>query len=193
MSSELFTIDGKRKYLNNSELDAFIEEANKLEAAEVRTFCLVMAYTGCRISEALALTTDSIDFSDSSIIFKTLKQRGAERHRSIPVPESVLDALELVHRIRKAQKGKKSPLNLWPFGRTTGWKHIKAVMLAAGIEGEQASPKGLRHGFGVRCADKTRNPALVKRWLGHRYLETTLIYMDIVGAEEREAAAKMWA
>lgn len=86
------------------------------------------------------------------------------------------DALDLVHRIRKSQ----------------ATKHICAVMSAAGISGAHASPKGLRHGFGIRAASETRNPRLVQKWLGHRYLETTTIYMDAVGAEERELAARMW-
>ena len=73
------------------------------------------------------------------------------------------------------------------------WKHVKAVFERAGVEGLQASPKGLRHGFAVRAIDKTRNPRLVQRWLGHRSLETTAIYMDVIGAEERKAAAEMWS
>jgi hypothetical protein len=30
------------------------------------------------------------------------------------------------------------------------------------------------------------------KWLGHMRLDTTIIYMDVIGQEEREAAAKMW-
>ncbi len=66
-------------------------------------------------------------------------------------------------------------------------------MDSAEITGPHASPKGLRHGFGVKAATETRNPRLVQKWLGHRYLETTTIYMDAVGEEERELAARMWA
>ncbi len=65
-------------------------------------------------------------------------------------------------------------------------------MEEAGIEGVQGSPKGLRHGFGVRATQKTRNPRLVQKWLGHTSLETTTIYMDIIGQEERSAALQMW-
>jgi len=65
-------------------------------------------------------------------------------------------------------------------------------MSEAGISGAHASPKGLRHGFGIRAASETRNPRLVQKWLGHRYLETTTIYMDAVGDEERELATRMW-
>ncbi len=73
-----------------------------------------------------------------------------------------------------------------------GWKHIKAVMLAADIHGIHATPKGLRHGFGVRMAQKTRNPRLIQKLLGHKYLETTAIYMDLVGEEERAEVLGAW-
>jgi site-specific recombinase XerD len=65
-------------------------------------------------------------------------------------------------------------------------------MEKAGISGDHASPKGLRHGFGVKAATETRNPRLVQKWLGHRNLETTAIYMDAVGEEERALASRMW-
>jgi|TARA_R110001592_G_C13190379_1_gene752509 integrase/recombinase XerD len=65
-------------------------------------------------------------------------------------------------------------------------------MAQAGISGPDATPKGLRHGFGVKAAADTRNPRLVQKWLDRRHLETTVIYMDAVGDEERELATRMW-
>ena len=194
MSNELFTINGKRKYLTSDERERFLTQANQHERGEVRTLCLVMAYTGCRISEALELTADKIDLSAKSIVFRTLKQRERMTYRAVPVPDSVLDALDLVHRVRKAQKskGSRKKTKLWSWGRTQATKHICNMMEQAGITGAHASPKGLRHGFGVKAATETRNPRLVQKWLGHRYLETTTIYMDAVGEEERELAARMW-
>ena len=194
MSYELFTSDGKRKYLTGEERERFLVAAAEHHRGEVRTFCMVMAYTGCRISEALQLTADRVDFSARTIAFRTLKQRQQIRYRAIPVPDALLDALELVHQVRKAQRtkmGGKEKL-LWPWGRTQATKHIWAVMAQAGISGPHATPKGLRHGFGVKAAADTRNPRLVQKWLGHRHLETTVIYMDAVGDEERELAARMW-
>lgn len=195
MSNELFTSDGKRKYLTAEERDRFLAAAASQDRGEVRTFCMVLAYTGCRISEALALTANRIDFSAKAITFRTLKQRDKVRFRSVPIPDSLLQALELVHKVRKAQKakGKGEVVNLWPWGRTQATKHIWAVMKAAEISGAHATPKGLRHGFGVMAATQTRNPRLVQKWLGHQNLETTVIYMDAVGDEERELAARMWA
>lgn len=192
MASELFTIDGKRKYLSAEEMERFLKIANAQERGELRTFCLVLAYTGCRPAEALELTAESIDLSEKTIIFKTLKQRDKVKYRAIPIPDSVLDALELVHGIRKAQRIKKKPLPLFPWKYCQAYKLIKRIMKAAKIEGTQASPKGLRHGFGVRAAEKTRNPRLVQKWLGHSSLENTIIYMDAIGQEERKAALSMW-
>ena len=107
-------------------------------------------------------------------MFRTLKQRDQVRYRTVPVPVSTLDALELVHAIRKAKRSRKASEPLWKFARTQAWKHVKAVMDAAGIEGSQASPKGLRHGLGVLAAEKTRNPRWPQRGglnlaLSHRF------------------------
>jgi hypothetical protein len=47
---ELFDPQGHRLYLTAEEREAFIATANNAQR-EVRTFCLVLAYTGCRISD----------------------------------------------------------------------------------------------------------------------------------------------
>jgi integrase/recombinase XerD len=65
-------------------------------------------------------------------------------------------------------------------------------MDAAGIQGYHASPKGLRHGFGVAAVQASIPLNLVQRWLGHAQLTTTAIYAEAVGKEERDIAARMW-
>ncbi len=194
MTSELFTSEGERKYLTDTECEAFIVAATAHERGEVRTFGLVLAYTGARISEALELTPRRIDTSSKSITFRTLKQRRENVYRTVPVPDRLLDDLELVHKIRKALRGRKGQGDKprWSWGRTQAYKHIKALMDEAGITGPHASPKGLRHGFGVKAASKTRQPRVVQKWLGHRDLNTTAVYMDVQGEEERELAARLW-
>jgi len=104
MIDELFTIEGKRKYLTAEEQGRFMAAANAHERAEVRTFCLTLAYTGCRISEALELTPERVDLSDKSITFRTLKQRDKIKYRAVPCPDTLLDAIELVHSVRKARR-----------------------------------------------------------------------------------------
>ena len=70
---ELFDKQGQRLYLNEKERGAFRDTA-ELASREVRTFCHVMLYTGCRISEALELVPERIDYSDQVIVIRSLKK-----------------------------------------------------------------------------------------------------------------------
>jgi integrase/recombinase XerD len=75
---------------------------------------------------------------------------------------------------------------------TTAWRYVKTIIAAAGIAGTPAMPKGPRHGFGVSAFQANVPPHLVQRWLEHASLRTTSIYGDVMGAEERAFAARMW-
>lgn len=146
-SGTLFNCDGQRKYLTLEERKSFLKAAGAARP-ELRNFCGVLAYTGCRISEALALTPDRVDVSNGVVIFESLKKQKKGIYRSVPIPASLVDALELAYSIREAQKNKsRREERLWPWGRTTAWRKIKKIMADAGIENEaHAVPKGLRHG-----------------------------------------------
>ena len=194
MSRELFNTAGKRLYLTDSERKKFLAAADQ-EERQVRTFCYVLAHTGCRISEALQLVGERIDFDAGAIVFESLKKRKRGVYRAVPVPPAVLEMLAMVHGLKdRKKKAKKDspPALLWDFGRTTAWKKVLAVMAAAGVKGPQATPKGLRHGFGVAAIQAGIPLNLLQRWLGHAQLTTTAIYANAVGPEERNIAARMW-
>jgi len=189
----LHTVSGARKYLTAGERAAFLQEAD-VSDRQVRTLCMALAYAGCRLSEALALTADRVDLSAGVLVFESLKKRTGGIFRSVPVPPALLDTLDMVHGIREAQtrRGRGRGERLWPWSRMTGWRAVHAVMQAAGLDGPHASPKGLRHGFGVAavCAGIPLN--LVQKRLGHAQLTTTAIYANAVGAEEKDIANRMW-
>lgn len=103
---QLYDLKGNRLYLTPEERNQFLEAA-KTTAREVRTFCTVMYYTGCRISEALQLTPQRVDFSGKVLVFETLKKRRKGVFRAVPVPQEVLDALDMAHGIRKPRNRKK--------------------------------------------------------------------------------------
>jgi integrase/recombinase XerD len=184
----LYDTQGHRLYLTGSERDAFREAAEQAPR-EVRTYCHTLLYTGCRPSEALALTANRVDFQAQAITFESRKKRRAGMYRAVPASATLLDALDLVHGIRD----RKTRARLWTWSVRTAYTRVIEVMEAAGIAGPQASPKGLRHGFGVACIEKGIPLNLVQRWLGHAQLATTAIYADAVGEEERGIAARLWA
>jgi len=190
---QLYTPEGARKYLTAAERDAFLREAN-LAGRAVRTLCMTLAYAGCRLSEALALTADRVDLTAGVLVFESLKKRRTGVYRAVPVPPALLEALNMVHGIRElyGRRGKGRGERLWPWSRMTGWRAVHAVMAAAGLDGPHASPKGLRHGFGVAAVTAGIPLNLVQRWLGHAQLTTTAIYADAIGAEEKDIARRMW-
>lgn len=191
-SSFLYSIDGKRKYVTALERTAFLDAAEN-RPAHIRMFCRVLAYTGARISEILALTPRQIDFTAGVIVVESLKKRRRGIYRALPVPIELLAELERVHSIRSAQIDPvRSVERIWKFCRTTAWKQVKACMAEGGIAGEQAMPKGLRHGFGVGVLQSGVPINLAKKWLGHSRLTTTEIYTDAVGAEEQAIAKRFW-
>lgn len=175
---------GNRKYLNRAERRIFYEIANAITDRSIRSFCLTLFHTGCRISEALALTGGKVDLSERTLVFRTLKQRKAMRFRSLPVPESLLMFFREKPVLHEAR--------IWNFSRTTGYEIIKDCMKRAGIEGSKATPKGLRHGFAIACVSHGVPVTTLQKWMGHTKLSTTAIYLDLVGEDERRMAKAVW-
>ncbi len=185
---------GHRKYLTPAERDAFLNAADESEVREVRTFCATLAHTGCRISEALALTADRIDLKDGTIVIESAKKRQTGIYRPIPVPPTLLDMLNLVHDVRAAHKRRDrgETVRLWDWSRTKGWYVVCAVMMAAKISGPHATPKGLRHGFGIKAISCGVPLNTLQQLFGHAQLSTTSIYADAMGPEKRQLVERMW-
>jgi integrase/recombinase XerD len=183
---------GGRKYLTASERRRFDKAADS-SPARVRLFCLVLAWSGGRLSETLALTPSAIDLDVGTANFETLKRRVHGLVRQVPLPRAVLRELDREFELRAVQRDPiRCRSRLWPWSRTTGWRRVKEVMAIADLRGACAMPKGLRHAFGVAAFQTKVPPHLVQRWLGHASLRTTAIYGDVIGREERSIAARMW-
>ena len=165
---QLHTAEGARKYLTAGERDGFLQAAERADR-RVRTLCMTLAYAGCRLSEALALSVDRVDLGAGVLVFESLKKRCHGIYRTVPVPPALLETLNMVHGIRElqGQRGKGRGVRLWPWSRMTGWRAVRAVMRAAGLDGVHASPKGLRHGFGVAAVSAGIPLNMVQKWLGH--------------------------
>lgn len=188
MAFQLFGRNGERKYLNESERARFLKAASTF-SDDIRTLCELLFWMGCRISEALALTGNRVDVAEKMVIIESLKKRRLRVYRGIPVPEAFLKLLANVHKLAL-----KHGRHLWRYKRVTAWRHIKLVMKKAGIvQGARATPRGLRHGFGVAAIAAGVPLNILQRWLGHAQIGTTSIYADVMGKEERRLAARMWA
>jgi integrase/recombinase XerD len=191
---QLHTADGIRKYLTAGERNGFLRAAEQADR-RVRTLCMTLAYAGCRLSEALALTANRVDLAAGVLVFESLKKRRTGIFRSVPVPPSLLDVLDLVHGIRElhSQRGKGS--------RRAALAMVADDRLAGGACGDAGRrpgrrgglAQGARHGFGVAAVTAGIPLNLVQKWLGHAQLSTTAVYANAVGAEEKYIARRMCA
>lgn len=163
--------------------------AARLRSPDIETFCLTLAYTGARISEVLALKAGNIDSPAGLIVFESLKKRRKGVYRQIPVPEELLQRLTGVHDLGNAD----AQMRMWPWSRTTAWKYVKEIMHEVGVPLFCAMPKALRHAYGVAGVAEAQVPLnMMQKWLGHARIETTAIYANAVGPEERAIASRMW-
>ena len=74
--------------------------------------------------------------------------------------------------------------DIWDFGRTTCWRAINAVMAAAGIEGVQANPKGLRHSFVIEHQELGTPEHMIQRWAGRASRDMMEVRGRAVGQEK---------
>lgn len=179
----------QRKYLNATERVAFYEAAKAICDPLRFAFCLLILDTGCRMSEALNVRVEDIDFSESVIVIHTLKQRRSGVYRVIPLSPELLELLNST-----IIESDLSPTQrIWPFGRTTGWKWVRKCMKNAGLSGIKATARGLRHGFGIACAQNGLDVTNIQDLMGHVKIETTKIYLKFVGKEQHTMVSKTWA
>ncbi|MEM9680408.1 MAG: site-specific integrase [Bacteroidota bacterium] len=184
----LHTGKGQRKYLNQAERLRFLETTEK-KSMDIKLFSQLLFFTGARIAEVHNLNIQSIDFSNKTVILETLKRREKGIFREIPLPLSLLNILETY--IEDLFNKFPNNQSLFLFSLRTASRHIKRIMMEAKIFGIKGSSRGLRHGFAVHAVSHAPL-TIVSKWLGHSSLETTAIYLDVVGKEEREIAKKLW-
>ena len=188
----LMSISNQRKYVIPEECKKFATFA-RMEERDTRSFCLMLKETGMRMSEALNLRVRHIDLSSRNIVVETLKKKRKGIFRQIPLSDSFLEELNLVHNLRCKQRTIKGQNEkMWGFTRRTGHRRIQKVMDRAEIFGEQANSHGLRHAFGIACAINEIPLPIIQKWMGHASIETTAIYLDVRGEEERIFASRIW-
>lgn len=182
----LFDKQGRRLYLTADELDRFFAAAEDAPPRE-RIFCHVLARTGGRISEILALKRRDIDQAAKAINIRSLKKRSKRHHRAVPVPPSLICDLNLVFDLKRG----RAEDWLWEVDVRTANRWVTQAIRAAGLD--YHTPRSLRHTFATLAIVKGVPITAVQKWLGHSDLKTTSIYAQVMGAEERSLAERMWS
>ena len=192
MDNQFLTNRKGRKFLSSDERKRFIEIVKNDPRPYVQTFALTLAYTGSRISEALALRICDVNINDANIQFLTLKKH-SEHRRTVPIPSQLARDLDLTHVVRtKQMRRRRVKEKIWNFSRSTGFRFIRELMEEANISGPHANPKGIRHGYGIAAVEAGIPLPIITEFLGHSSLQTAAVYTTAADLDIRTLLSTMW-
>ena len=169
---------------SEDQLRAFLGAINTRTAVGVRDFalCVLLADTGLRISEALSLRCQDLEFGEG--IARVLGK--GRRERVVPLGQTVKRALLDWLKVR----GELAGMDLVfcnRFGQSLRKRTVCDAFHAygdrAGIVGVRCSPHTLRHSFAVAYLRNEGDVLTLQKILGHSTLEMTRRYAEVADSD----------
>ncbi len=179
-------------FLLQKEIDKLLNSFDKDDPLQLRNLALIelLYSSGLRISEALQLNIDDIDFKE-----RTVKVTGkSNKQRIVPVGQKALDSIQL-YKKRKTEISdtKTNFLFIARSGKRLSPREAYRVIHNAlqGItEATKKSPHILRHTFATHLLDRGADLQSVSEMLGHSSLSTTQVYTHVSIERLKEAYKK---
>src|SRR5262249_52991675 len=172
--SRTMTGSNRRRYFTEAELARLISAARKGRYGQRdATLILLMARHGLRVSEAVDLEWDQIDFTRAHLHVRRLKNGVASVH---PIQGDELRALRELRRnasgafVFASERG-------GPMTRSNVSKMMEAAVERAGLP--YAHPHMLRHTCGHLLADAGHDTRRTQLWLGHVDIKHTAHYSEL--------------
>ncbi len=172
--------------ISTEEQKALLDMPNKKAPTGLRNYALMSVYLnlGLRVSEALNLEVDDVDWNSGRLLVRAGK---GNRDRVLWLSDKDLETLQRWRAIRKCSSsylfctlagGRLSDRYVREF--------VKRYAKKAGIR-KGVHPHTLRHTFATDLLRETKNIRLVQKALGHTSLATTMIYTHIVDEQLEQA------
>ena len=154
------------KYLTEEEISLILDRAKK-DRYRNYVILLTLWRTGLRVSEIVNL--EKRDIKDKIIV---VRQGKGSKDRLVPLDDG-LGTILLGVTDRLKPKAKIFPIST---------RQVRNIVYK--YSGEQdISPHCFRHSFSVHCLKSGMNLRSLQKILGHSNLNTTQIYLDIVGED----------
>ena len=171
----------KLKVLTEAQIKKVVAQALANNDTEFAMAWMIMFYTGCRIRECYEIYCEDIDYESLTIMLRKTKRN---KPRSVPIPDALLEVLQIYARGRYKGRLLKTYLKYESFARISSDK-IKRCARKAGINGyNDVSNHTLRHSYASIVANI--NPILAKETLGHSNIRYTDIYTHLTTKQKRE-------
>jgi len=157
-----------------------------------KTFLWTVYSCGLRLSEAQSLQVGDID--SRRMMIHVHRGKGAQ-DRYVPLPESTVQMLRVYwrkHRNRKwifpawGRDVQEAATSTRPMPRSTVQGALRRVVAELGLK-KRISMHTLRHSWATHCLEAGVNLRLLQRYLGHRSLQTTSVYLHLTDAGEADA------
>jgi len=115
------------------------------------------------------------------------KEDPPQIYRTVPV------RAELAGKIAAYCMNKNIPPNerLFPISRIRVYQILQRAGEKAGMEKDRRHPHVFRHGFAVNAVLSGVPPLVLRRWLGHASIDSTLIYTEVLAQDTKGYLEKM--
>ena len=163
------------KYITEKEITTILDKAKK---DRYRNYILLLTLwrTGMRNSELIKL--QKRDIIDDTIIVRNAK---GNKDRVIPVEQELGNLLGL-YSDRLQPKDKLFSISD---------RQVRNIVYKYSPDGLDVHPHTIRHSFAVYCLKHGMNLRSLQKILGHSNLNTTQVYLDVVGEDIKEDFEKV--
>ncbi len=168
-----------------------------IEKPSMRCFFTVVYSMGLRLQEALHVQVADIDSKRG--IVHIHRGKGA-KDRLVPLPKSTYEELcsyWILHRNpvwifpAEGRNHKLAPTAEQPMSESSVQDVIKAVLKQLKWDKRGISTHTLRHCYATHLLEAGVNLRLIQKYLGHKHLTSTMIYLHITTVGEEAAIAKI--
>ena len=177
-------------YISKEESEILIKSIRKNHH---KVIILLMLDCGLRVSEACSIKFKNFDFKNRTITIKSLKKK-KDKLRTIPISNRLYNFLGIY---LNSFSGELEPNSfLFPskstnthISRKTIWallKNLKTKTLISNLH-----PHALRHSFATHHLTEGTKLEEIREMLGHKNLNTTLIYAEIPTERLKERVNKV--
>ena len=161
------------RYLTIDEIEAML---TAIKDIEFKLFIYVALYTGCRRNEILNLKWEDIDFNKRTILIKKAKSHYS---RYVPISDDLYNILYPI---------KKDMGKVFKWSPYTISEKFKKLTRKIGIN---CRLHDLRHSFATHLLNSCGNIKIVQDVLGHRSIQSTMVYVHSMSELNRNAINKL--
>jgi integrase len=175
-----------------------VQEVRRLIGSIRKDYLRVYLWTvyscGLRLSEGLQLQVADID-KDRMLIHVRRGKGGKDRYVPLPPPTlTMLRKYWLTHRNpvwlfpSKTRRAESARAATQPLAKGVVQTAIRKAAGQLGIQ-KRVTIHTLRHSYATHLLEAGINLRLIQKYLGHSYLQTTMIYLHLTNVGEDEARA----